>query len=205
MMTSSWRREADRIKWARLRRERRGGRGGFSQPLGLLERLGVAEVEEIVDSVRVDPDRPPLRDSPIGGAASAAPVRHLDVPVSPLGLLPVLLLLLRRLRRRLRRSVVGHGEKVREREREREKGEGEEERLREETARFHMGREGRRGEATSRDVMMMECHCRVGPDWWCYDWWGQVLFSCFLANITEFTSVLLCLWKRWKMVQKVGM
>ena len=91
---------------------RGGGRGWglavFSQLLGLLQRLGVAEVEEVVDAVGVDPDRPVRGHGAIGGGT-------VDFGDVPLGLLPVLLLLLRGLRPRPRRlglRVVGHVREV---------------------------------------------------------------------------------------------
>lgn len=80
----------------------------FSQLLGLLERLGVAEVEEVVDAIGVDPDRPVRGHEPLAGTIGDGAVDFGDVP---LGLLPVLLLLLRGLRPRPRRlglRVVGH-------------------------------------------------------------------------------------------------
>ena len=79
-----------------------------SQLLGLLERLGVAEVEEVVDAVGIDPDRAVRGHLPLAGDIGGGAVDLGDVP---LGLLPVLLLLLRGLRPRLRRlglRVAGH-------------------------------------------------------------------------------------------------
>lgn len=80
-----------------------------SQLLGLLERPGVAEVKEVVDAVGVDPDRAVRGHLRLAGAIGGGAVDLGDVP---LGLLPVLLLLLRgirpRLPRRLGLRVVGH-------------------------------------------------------------------------------------------------
>lgn len=124
----------------------------FSRLLGLLQRLGVAEVEEVVDAVGVDPDRPVCGHAPLAGAIGGGAVDFGDVP---LGLLPVLLLLLRRLRPRMRRRglrVVGH---VRE-------GMGGREASERERGTERVGLEGlHRAEGNGWDVIRVTCRFRA--------------------------------------------